>query len=466
MATYELSPPKDSPPLPASADGDSMAKDLLRRNARWFTKVRWGITALVVMAGAAGWLAPETLRSLGLVPPVRWPWLTAAALAVANTGFGLLVRRLGDKSSRRLIEANIWLQIVLDLLILTVVVHIMGSIDSLVPCLYLLHITLACVFFGHAKSLLVTALAASLYLGCVILEVSGILAARSIFAGPPAVHLQDPFLAMLVAGVCVVVWVAVWYLVSTLSRAVRDRDRKLDAANRDLVAADERMNHQVLRTTHDLKAPFSGMETNIQMLRMKHWESLSPDVRAVLERIETRGQTLSRRIGDILLLGELRSRKGDDATLMSADLRAAVGAAVENVKELANGRRISIDVQVPEVAVAGDPGLFAILLGNLLSNAVCYSGENGQVEVRAAVEDGEVRVSVTDHGIGISEQALPLVFDEYFRTKEAAQANAMSTGLGLAIVKKIAQEFALGLRVTSKRGSGTTFEVLFPRKRE
>ena len=459
MATYELDLPRDPPFLRRSAQGDGIAEAMLYQNARWFTKVRWGVIAVIALVGVVSRLAPEAIRSLGFVPPLRWPWILGASLVAANAAFCLHVLRLGPRSSRGVIRANIWLQIVMDLLILTALVHVVGSTDSLIACFYLLHITLACVFFGRRESLLVILLAAALYGGCVGLELSGVLPVRSVFVDSPA-HQRAPVLTMLLASVLVFVWVAVWYLVGTLAQAVRDRDRKLDAANRELTAADERMNLKVLRTTHDLKAPFSGMVTNIRVLRMKHWESVPQDVRDIIERIERRGEALSRRIGDILLLGELRSQKPDAVRAEATDLRSVIGAAVEEIRESADSRGISIDVQIPAASVAGDRRQFAILFGNLLCNAVSYSRDGGRVEVSADRENGLVRVSVADQGIGIPEDALPHVFEEYFRTKEAMKANAMSTGLGLAIVKKIAHDLRLRMRVTSEPGKGTKFEVI------
>jgi signal transduction histidine kinase len=85
------------------------------------------------------------------------------------------------------------------------------------------------------------------------------------------------------------------------------------------------------------------------------------------------------------------------------------------------------------------------------------------VEISAREEADEVRVLVADHGIGIREEVLPRIFDEFFRTKEGARFNRMSTGLGLAIVKEIARRYGLRIRVTSELGKGTTFEVAIPK---
>ena len=100
-----------------------------------------------------------------------------------------------------------------------------------------------------------------------------------------------------------------------------------------------------------------------------------------------------------------------------------------------------------------------MLFGNLISNAVSYSHDGGNVEVRAKEDGGKVFVAVEDHGIGIKPSAVEFVFDEYYRTKEAAQFNRMSTGLGLAIVKEVAMELGLGVKVESELDKGTVFEV-------
>jgi signal transduction histidine kinase len=88
------------------------------------------------------------------------------------------------------------------------------------------------------------------------------------------------------------------------------------------------------------------------------------------------------------------------------------------------------------------------------------------VEISAREEKDEVRVLVTDHGIGIRDEALPHIFDEFYRTKEGARFNRMSTGLGLAIVKEIARHFGLRITVSSEQEKGTTFEVAIPKLKD
>ena len=82
------------------------------------------------------------------------------------------------------------------------------------------------------------------------------------------------------------------------------------------------------------------------------------------------------------------------------------------------------------------------------------------MDVTATVEEKMVCVSVRDSGIGIEADALPHIFEEFFRANAASKFNERSTGLGLPIVAAVAQHLGLQIRVTSEEGKGTTFDVI------
>jgi signal transduction histidine kinase len=113
--------------------------------------------------------------------------------------------------------------------------------------------------------------------------------------------------------------------------------------------------------------------------------------------------------------------------------------------------------------VLGSRQQYGLLFGNLVSNAISYSREGGQVDIAAADGPLNVTVTVTDYGIGISEKALPHIFEEYYRSGEAAWYNEMSTGIGMAIVKQVALNFGLDVEVSSEQGMGTRVRVVLPR---
>ncbi len=464
MSTFELIASGKEPGLAAASEQVHLGSAIHLNNARWFTKVRWIVALVFTVAGLVGILMPGVMKSFGIILPSKDLWILAGVLVLANTffrGFGL---RLKEDPPRRTVEAYIWLQIVTDLMVVTILVHIIGSTVTFVAFTYLFHIALACIFFPKRYSLLVALLAAGLYLTMITLEITGVWPAVDILITDQYMDKKDPSMAIFFAVSAVFIWLVVWYLVSTLSEAVRKRDQQLSAANERLVRADHEKTQQVLVTTHELKAPFAGIESNIQVLKYQYWNEIPEHMRVIINQIDVRAQTLRERIREILILGELKSQPTGENISDSVDLQLVIKAVLEDLDEKAKERRIALDIKVPSINVPGDMERFTILFSNLVSNAIFYSHEGGRVEVLAKQGKEEARVSVSDFGIGIRTDALPHIFDEYFRTKEAARFNKMSTGLGLSMVKEIARNTGLGIRVTSELGKGTTFEVLIPKK--
>jgi signal transduction histidine kinase len=268
--------------------------------------------------------------------------------------------------------------------------------------------------------------------------------------------------AAIVAFPTVFVWLIVWYLVSTLSDAVRQRERDLNAANERLMRADEEINVQMLRVTHDLKAPFAGIESNIQLLKHVHWDETPESVREIIDKIDRRSMALRSRIGDILTLGNLRSTQTVERVIERVNLHDLLAGIIREVEGLAQEKKAMVALVCGGESVESDPKQLKILFSNLISNAILYSRECGRVDVGVVAGEGEILVRVADQGIGISEKALPHVFEDFYRAQEAAAFNPNSTGLGLAIVRQVARNLSLSIVVESEQGMGTAFRVRIP----
>ena len=243
---------------------------------------------------------------------------------------------------------------------------------------------------------------------------------------------------------------------------MRLRDQQLSSANEQLKKADEEKNRQMLITTHDLKAPFAGIESNIQVLKYQYWEEVPESVRTIIGRIDDRARMLRDRINAILILGNLKSKPDATINKEDIDLQGFMRCVVEPLMEKAEIRDVSLHIEIPPVRIKGDKEQLTMLFSNLVANAIAYSHEHGRVYLDAESSSEGTCVSIRDAGIGIREDALPEIFGEYFRTKEATKFNRQSTGLGLAIVKVIAQRFGLRVTVRSEIGTGTTFLVTIP----
>ncbi|HUX12797.1 MAG TPA: HAMP domain-containing sensor histidine kinase [Spirochaetia bacterium] len=463
MPLFELDPTSLAAASHTRAGKESLGGTVLLSNARWFTRVRWIAVVGFLCTASVFQFFPDFGTRIVVARPGPQFWILAGYLACANLVLLFFAGRLDEQSGLRSVKAHMWSQIAVDLLAVTYLVHTVGSVETFISFTFLFHIALSCVFFAPRESLLVVVAAAGLYLISVGLELVRVWPNPGIFGGVTSVVRINPTLALLFALSAVFVWLVIWYFISTLSQTVRSRDAELRRMNNALSAANKEKNRIMLVTTHDLKAPFSGIESNAKILRDDYWTALSEPVREIVERIEMRAKTLRERINAILLLGELRSNGATDRSARErVDLGDLMRAVLEDVSDRAAEREVVLDVQVPRVVVLGTARQFLILFTNIVANAISYSHVGGTVQVRAEVEGNFVLVTVTDRGIGIRQDALAHIFEEYYRTREGARFNRSSTGLGLAIVKEIAEMLELRIRVASEEDKGTVFTVIIP----
>ncbi len=125
-------------------------------------------------------------------------------------------------------------------------------------------------------------------------------------------------------------------------------------------------------------------------------------------------------------------------------------------------RAIRFDISAEETTVVADPDRMRQVVDNLLSNALKYSGEGTDIDVRVAREDGSVLTSVTDHGIGIPKDEIPQLFERFHRARNVSSRYYGGLGLGLYIAKAIVAAHRGTINVESEEGKGSKFTVRLP----
>jgi signal transduction histidine kinase len=114
--------------------------------------------------------------------------------------------------------------------------------------------------------------------------------------------------------------------------------------------------------------------------------------------------------------------------------------------------------------VTTDPYLVELLLDNILSNAIKYSGEGGMVEVAFLERQEYLICRIKDEGIGIKAEDMDKLFTPFFRSQALQHKQIKGNGLGLAIAKKISDVIRVDMQLSSQIGKGTEVELTFPRK--
>jgi signal transduction histidine kinase len=151
-----------------------------------------------------------------------------------------------------------------------------------------------------------------------------------------------------------------------------------------------------------------------------------------------------------------------DEPLKRVPLRPQLQNVIDRFSAQAQDKHIRLIYTAPEENVevqATEDGLDKIF-SNLISNAIKYTPERGEVRINVTADESRAKVSVSDTGIGIPQDALSKIWDEFYRAKNAKKTGITGTGLGLSIARQYAETAGGSIDVQSVEGEGTTFTVV------
>jgi len=214
--------------------------------------------------------------------------------------------------------------------------------------------------------------------------------------------------------------------------------------------------------THELRSPVAVAQTLVRNVLKGYVGAITEKQHHVFERISAQLDRLESLINDLLDLAASRAPSAE--RIEPVALNGPVGRAVLLWQPRAEEKGVALHYHACReeiVVLATEDGLDRIMT-NLVSNAVKYTPAGGQVTVGLCQTDDEASVTVADTGIGIPPEALPNLFQEFYRAPNVRAANIVGTGLGLAIVKRLVELYRGTISVESEVGRGTTFTVTFP----
>jgi PAS domain S-box-containing protein len=222
-----------------------------------------------------------------------------------------------------------------------------------------------------------------------------------------------------------------------------------------------RMKDQFVSTvSHELRTPLAAMDGWLHILLDGEPGPLNEEQHRFLTTVKRNSDRLMRLVGDLLLIGQMDAGR---FTLepTDVDLAELVGETIALFAGTAGEKHIELTADAqPGAVVHGDRLRLTQLLSNLVSNAVKFTPEGGQVWVRVGEQNGTCQVEVTDSGIGIPAADRAHLFERFYRASTAT--GTAGSGLGLAISKAIAEAHGGTIRIADSSGSGTRVVVQIP----
>ncbi|MBC8470291.1 MAG: hybrid sensor histidine kinase/response regulator [Planctomycetes bacterium] len=222
----------------------------------------------------------------------------------------------------------------------------------------------------------------------------------------------------------------------------------------------------VTLVSHQLRSPLASVKQSILVILEGFAGEVASKQKEMIARASKHIDFLLQLINDWLNMSRIESGNLTKK-FEPVDLVVILSETLQLLTPLADARKVTIELNLHDSLpmAVGDRESLKQAFTNLISNGINYNREGGTVTVSTGEEDNDLTVEICDTGIGISEDNLHFIFEEFFRVKSKETQWINGSGLGLPIVKRIIEAHNGSIRVASKVGKGTTFCITLPKKR-
>ena len=370
------------------------------------------------------------------------------------------------------------LQILVDLVLLATLLHTAGGIENPARVFFVFHVIIASILLSRRATYAHATIGVLLLTAVALLELQGILPHYALDGQWRADAFRDPRLIGAQLFVFAVTLYATAYAGTTiaerlrrrevealvLSRQLTEKANHLEAAYREVRGAEKVKSQYMRKVAHELRGPLGTIKTALRVVLDAPPSALPGNQRELVAMAHARAGELAVVTQELLTLARARGAR-TSVELVPVDVGAVATGAVEKLRLRAAERRVHVqaDIAADVGPLTGDPEGLGDLIGNLLENAIRYNPDGGTVWFRVDGTPGEVALDVRDTGIGIPEDDLPRIFDEFYRSRTAREFAREGSGLGMAIVKAVVEQHGGAIAVESAPGRGTHVRVTLPR---
>ena len=432
---------------------DARELSALLSQVAWFNRLR-----LMVAAGVI-WLCAMATHALGIIAD-PWPLYGLGGAILAVDGIYLLAFPQLQRRSVAVVRRHVYLQIAVDLVILTGLLHYSGGITNPLALFYLFHAFIAALVLSIRAAVVVAIASLLLLLSLGFGERLGWLPHHPLQLGLADLQRVQPLGFWLLVFAYASTMAFSIYFVATVLGRLKQNEQQLVRMGRHLALSEKLASVGTLAAgvSHEINNPIGVIANKVQILRYRLQDGDSADkLLAELDVIDKH----SKRIAQITA-GLLQFSRETPFELRPLDVGHLLREAADLVRVPFRAAEVELACEVrafaSEVVVLGSANHLLQVLINMLLNAKDASPRGALVELAAEIVEREVVLRVTDHGTGIAPEHLAKVFDPFFTTKDVDKG----TGLGLAISHGIVERHHGRIEVESELGRGTTFRVVLP----
>jgi len=432
----------------------------LIRRAYWLIKLRWvAIAVLVITTFVANNL-------LGVSLPAVVLYVIAGVLVLYNYLLFDLLNYFtwGSKSpSSETINKVITFQISADLFILTVVLHFSGGVENPFFFYFVFHMIMASILLSSRQSYLEATLAVFLFGLLLLFEYLGIIKHYTLTGFVRHDLHRDGFFVFGSFFIFSTTLYLVVFMTTSICEQLRKQQKGYERVNLILREKDKLKNEYVLRLTHDIRGHLAAIQSCLNLVAGEVVGPLNEKQRDLAERAYHRADKCMAFITALLKLTRMKLTGRLDREVFS--LKNVLFSALAAVQNRAARKSIKVDYKIEPAVdeVFGEPILIEETVTNLLFNAIKYTPNKGAVRLNATNRNDAILIEICDSGIGIPEDEIGKIFDEFYRATNARKVEREGTGLGLSIAKQVVERHGGKIWAENNENGGSKFSFTLPK---
>jgi signal transduction histidine kinase len=433
----------------------------LTKRAFWLVKIRW----LAILALCAAVFSADSLVKIEL--PTTKLYFLACIVGIYNLLLLLDLKYLSksqNNETSKTIKRIVTFQISADFIILTLILHFSGGIGNPFFLYFVFHMIIASTLLSTKQSYIQATFALVIFGSLVLLEYHGLIHHYKLSGFIDGTLYQNPLYVTGTFFILSTTLYLVVYMTTSIAAQLRTQQQKTEKANLLLVEKDHLKDEYVLRLTHDIKGHLAAIQGCLDIVDRQMVGPLNEKQTDLVQRAHRRAEKCLTFIRALLKLTRMKMTGKLEMNYFSfKNVVFNVIAAVEN---RAGEKNIQISYEIdPKVdEIFGEQVLIEETLMNILSNAIKYTQKGGKVELNVKQLDNGVLVQISDTGIGIPDEQIEKIFDEFHRAENAVKIERDGTGLGRSIAKQVIIRHGGKIWAQNNSDVGTTFSFILPQK--
>ncbi len=355
------------------------------------------------------------------------------------------------------------IQIFSDFILISFMIHYSGGVANPFYFLYLVQVILSGILFPGAVLPYINAvLAAVVLLTWSLLEYFNLVVDYPLLDEPVSFNMM-----MISIAAFYIINFSCIYIINNFMLRYRLLKKIIDEKNLELENAIDDRNKAFRFSAHEIKAPITAIKSTLEVVKDLYKGDIKPEVFDLIVRAERRSDQVLRMVKEMIAITQY-NLSTEKPVLENVDFGELLSQIVKQQQSYALAKGIKLFVILPETEFNIEIDKIGIekVIDNLLSNALRYTPNGGMVKIKLFRKKMSFGFSISDSGIGIAAKDLDLIFEEFYRTKEAKQMEQIGTGLGLNLVREIIRKNSGTITVDSEVGKGSTFTVELPARFE